>query len=403
MYNGAVQMMKKYRSTLLAVSMTLLPMLHMADGDASARQSDNLQVTGYLQAMPLWMELDMPPQLGIEQRTFWEYRLQNRLNLRWDAAPSVTFNWQMRTRLFAGDLVEQLPFYADAIDRDEGWANLSWMPVRHDRLLIHYIPDRLYSEWRNDNWTVRLGRQRINWGINTVTNPNDLFNIYSFYDFDYPERPGSDAIRIQHYTGTFSRWELALRPGRQKDQTAAALLYGFNRRGYDIQLIGGYYRRQLALGGGWAGSIDQTGFKGEVMLFEPLTELPDRDTGLVIGLSIDHMFSNSIFLILEGVYNRAGGQLDLFLHADAFSADNPSLSRFQWTGQASYPFSPILNGSVATIWYPDEQALFLSPSITWSMHQDIDLNLITQIFTGSGDSPLANAGQTIATSLKWNF
>jgi len=34
----------------------------------------------------------------------------------------------------------------------------------------------------------------------------------------------------------------------------------------------------------------------------------------------------------------------------------------------------------------DEEALFISPSIIWSLFQDIDLNLLTQIFVGSDDS-----------------
>ena len=39
--------------------------------------------------------------------------------------------------------------------------------------------------------------------MNLVWNPNDLFNAFSFVDFDYEERPGSDALRIQKYTGYF--------------------------------------------------------------------------------------------------------------------------------------------------------------------------------------------------------
>src|SRR5690606_1804413 len=156
----------------------------------------------------------------------------------------------------------------------------------------HTIPDRLYAEWNSSDWSVQIGRQRINWGINTVTNPNDLFNIYSFYDFDYPQRPGSDAIRIRHFTRTLSRREAAGSPSRDSRNSTAALLYGFNRNGYDIQLIGGLYREMIAAGGGWAGSIGQTGFKGEVMGFVELRDRPGRGNNLITAISADHMFSN---------------------------------------------------------------------------------------------------------------
>jgi hypothetical protein len=177
---------------------------------------DELRISGYLQGMPLWITADLPEPVSDD--SFCEYRLQNRINLQWYITSDWTFNWEMRTRFFAGDLVRQIPFYADGIDMDDGFFNMSWMIINRDDWLLHYIPDRLYLDWSTSDWSVRLGRQRINWGINTITNPNDLFNIYSFYDFDYPERPGTDAIRVQRYTGAFSRWELAIRPGRNPDR-----------------------------------------------------------------------------------------------------------------------------------------------------------------------------------------
>jgi hypothetical protein len=370
--------------------------------NVNAQLSDNIQISGYFQAMPVWINADLPEPFPDD--SFWEYRLQNRLNIRWDITSDWTFNWQMRTRFFAGDLVSDIPFYSDFIDVDDGLVNLSWLIAERDSWFLHYIPDRLNLEWDNSDWSVRIGRQRINWGINMITNPNDLFNIYSFYEFDYPERPGADAVRIQHFTGPFSRWDLAISPAREARQTVGALMYGFNRRGYDIQVLGGYFHNRLAAGGGWAGSIEQTGFKGELMLFTDLEESGgSRQTNVVVALSADHMFDNSLFLVVEGLYNQAGGVDQFILTGETLSADNPSFSRFQLTGHATYPFTPIFQGSLAAIIYPDESAVFLNPSITWSLLQDLDLNLFTQLFIGSDDSVFANAGNVVGASLMWNF
>jgi len=192
---------------------------------------DNLHVRGYVQGMPLRISADLPEPIG--DGSWMEYRLQNRLNVRWTPSTHVTFHWQMRTRLFAGDLVGDIndwaveipgfPRYAEAIDVDDGLVNLSWLIADYDRWLLHYIPDRLYMEWNRGDWNVRLGRQRVNWGVNMITNPNDIFNIYSFYDFDYPERPGSDAIRIQRFLGFSSRMELAVSPDRDLENSVAAM------------------------------------------------------------------------------------------------------------------------------------------------------------------------------------
>ncbi|TVR27061.1 MAG: hypothetical protein EA390_14185 [Balneolaceae bacterium] len=370
-------------------------------------QTDNLRIGGYVQGMPVWISADLPAPF--ETDSFWEFRLQNRLNIRYDISSSFTFNWQMRTRFFAGDLVNELNDipgmrYSELIDIDDGLVNLSWVIADRDNWLLHYIPDRLNLDWQNSDWRVTLGRQRVNWGINMVTNPNDLFNIYSFYEFDYPERPGTDAIRIQHFIDWASRVEVAYAPARDARESVAAVLYGFDFRGYDVQLISGYFRHRITAGGGWAGNVRGAGFKGEFMLFTDIDdEGTGRSTNVVSALSTDYMFDNSLFLVVEALYNRDGGRDQFTLLGEPLSADNPSFSRFQFTASGSYPFSPVWDGSLAVIWYPDESSLFLSPSITHSLTQNIDLNLLSQLFIGSDESVFANAGSVVAGSLKWNF
>ena len=371
-------------------------------------QTDNLRISGYVQGMPVWISADLPEPFDTD--SFWEFRLQNRLNVQWFMTSNLTFNWQMRTRFFAGDLVNELNdipglSYADLIDIDDGIVNLSWVIAERDSWLLHYIPDRLNLEWQNGDWRVIAGRQRVNWGINMVTNPNDLFNIYSFYEFDYPERPGTDAIRIQHFIDWASRVEVAFSPARDMRNSVGAALYGFDARGYDVQLIAGYFRHMLTAGGGWAGNIGESGFKGEVMFFAGLDETPDgnRETNLIAALSVDHMFENSLFLVVEGLYNKEGGRDEFLLLGEPLSANNPSFSRFQFTTVGSYPFNPVWDGSLALILYPDERAVFISPSITHSLTQDIDVNILAQIFAGSDDSVFSNAGSVIAGSVKWNF
>ncbi len=381
-----------------------------------AQFGDDVRIRGYVQGMPVRIAAEIPepesplPDGGFTgitpgDQVWWEYRLQNRLNLRWYATQELTFTWEMRTRLFAGDLVRDIPGYAEGIDVDDGFFDLSWMIAEEDDWLLHYIPDRFYGEWSSGDWSVRVGRQRVNWGINTMTNPNDLFNIYSFYDFDYPERPGSDAIRVQRFTGFASRMEFAVSPGRDLENSVAAALYAFNTRGYDIQFIGGYYRERFATGGGWAGSIGNMGFKGESMFFVDLDDddSGSRATNLIASVSADYMFGSGVFLIGEFLYNKEGGRDQFHLMAETLSPDNPSFSRYQLTSQATYDFSPILNGALSAVWYPDESALFLSPSLTWSVMTDLDFNILGQVFVAGDDSAFGNAGNVAAASLRYNF
>ena len=401
---GYTQIQKMLTDTLINCNLKKLTVISviLLWAPGLQAQSDDIRIGGYLQGMPVRISADLPEPLGSE--AYWEYRLQNRLNLKWYISSELSFSWEMRTRLFAGDLVQDIPFYADAIDVDPGYADLSLLVEENDTWLLHYIPDRLNLDWYTDEWRVTAGRQRINWGINSVSNPNDLFNIYSFYDFNYPERPGSDAIRIQHFLDWASRVEVAYSPAREARNSVAAGMYTFNKGGYDIQMITGYYKNNWALGGGWAGSISQTGFKGEVMAFVDLENVAgEPSSNIVAALSADHMFSSSLFLIAEILYNKNGGLDQFVLLGEQLSAENPSYSRYQFTTQASYPFSPIFNGSFAAIYYPDESAAFLSPSVTWSVLQNLDLNLLGQLFVGSENSAFSTAGNVFAGSLTWYY
>ncbi len=106
-----------------------------------AHSGESLHARGYQQAALVRMSVDLPEPFGREN--FTEYRLQNRLNLRWQPTRDLTFHGEMRTRVFAGDTVQSIPGYAAVIDTDDGWVNLSRMPVERDRWLLHYLPDRL--------------------------------------------------------------------------------------------------------------------------------------------------------------------------------------------------------------------------------------------------------------------
>lgn len=386
---------------LLAAAVITAPSA-AAQSDLSPAGRGDLRAAGYFRGTAVRMSVDLPEPAGT--RSWTEYRLQNRLNLRWDPAPDLAFHWQMRTRMFAGDLLGDIPGYAGEITRDDGLVDLSWTIAEEDDWLLHYIPDRLYAELDRGDWNVRAGRQRVNWGVNRITNPNDIFNIYSIYDFDYPERPGSDALRIQRFIGFGSRIEVAASPDRDIKDSVAAALYAFAVRGYDVQAIGGWYRKRLTAGGGWAGNLGGAGLKGETMFFaDTENDKEGRNTTFITAASIDYMFAGGLFLVTELLYNQEGGRSRLQVLTEPLSPDNPSFSKYQLALQANYPFHPLVDATLTAIAYPDEDAAFLSPALTWSALQNLDFQLIGQFFAAPSDSALSTAPSLFVASLKYSF
>ncbi|HSW67197.1 MAG TPA: hypothetical protein VLH16_01315, partial [Bacteroidales bacterium] len=308
-----------------------------------------LRFNGYLTMMPSAI------YSSVQNRITTNGLIHNRLNFGFLINEQWSVTAEVRNRVITGAMVSEIPLFVDWLDNDPGLLDLSKTYSINHGSVVHTMSDRLFVELRTGQWNIRAGRQRINWGINMISNPNDLFNTYSFFDFDYVERPGADAMRIQYFVSGMSRLEFAAAPAKHIRNATAALLYSWNTNGYDIQIIAGYYRNRLTVGGGWAGNIMQSGFKGEITLFN---DLQPNDTlhafNAVAAVSFDHRFDNNIFAVVEFLYN--GGYSRSadrgLLITDPLSADNIAFSRFGFTGSVMYPFSPIFTGSLATIWYP---------------------------------------------------
>src|SRR5690606_36400281 len=131
--------------------------------------------------------------------------------------------------------------------------------------IFHTNIGRLWLEYKKATWNIRVGRQRINWGITNTWNPNDLFNSYNLLDIDYEDRPGSDAVKGQYLVNNLSNIEVAVAGTRQRPIAAAK--YSTNYRNYDLQWNAGLYQNRFTAGFGWAGRIKDAGFKGEVQYY----------------------------------------------------------------------------------------------------------------------------------------
>jgi hypothetical protein len=332
--------------------------------------------------------------------------VHNRLNFRLDLPGSLHLAAEGRNRLFYNDMFSDIPGLKDFFGHDDGLVDMSWVWLADGGWLGHSMIDRLYLNWRGGNWQVRMGRQRINWGINLVSNPNDLFNNYSFFDFDYEERPGSDALRIQHYLGGLSRVELAVSPGKNREDLVAAALFGHNLHGFDIQVLSGWFRERIALGGGWAGHIGGAGFKGEFTWFRDAEEIPGVEKSNLVGaVGLDYMFGGGTFGVLEFLYNGGHGRTGepVLLITQPLRADDIMFSKYAATLSLIHPFSPVFQGGLALMALPDIDAAFLMPNFSYSVMPNLDLEVIAQVFAGGKSSIFEEAGSALYTSLKFSF
>lgn len=354
---------------------------------AKTAGQDKISLSGYLS--------DMQSVYRIPDHWLWENNLHNRLNLDLYPASWLSGSFQLRNRIILGNTVRKIPAYAEALDGDLGWMDMTWVADGNLGDSAGYVltsmVDRLWFQFTFGNLEIKAGRQRINWGQTLVWNPNDIFNSYSYFEVDYPERPGSDALRISYYTGSASSLELAAKID-SADLISAAGYFRFNTLGFDIQLLGGIYQEEdLVLGTGWSGNLGSTAFRGEFSYFRDLDSFRDTTAYLMASLGFDHTFSNSLTIQFEGLYSAFAKEMDInnFLQFYSGKLDVKNLGFTPWSffGNLSYPLTPLLTGAFATIWYPEWKGAYLGPSLDLSLINNLDLSLILQYFTAKFDDP----------------
>src|SRR5690606_23240190 len=215
-------------------------------------------------------------------------------NLRITPGAGFTVAAELRTRLFYAGRTVTTPAFRDMLEADDGLVDMAWNIGNSEAVLLNTTLDRLYVGWGNSRVDIRAGRQRINWGVNLAWNPNDIFNAFNFVNFDYEERPGTDAVRFQYFGKNMSGFEIAVGPQRTWKQSTAAAMYKFNAKGYDFQFIAGQYRTDITAGFGFAGNVGNAGLKGEVQWFGPYEGFVDSTHTVTGSVTADYSFTNSL-------------------------------------------------------------------------------------------------------------
>lgn len=310
--------------------------------------------------------------------------LHNRLNFKGYISKNITIAAEFRNRLFTGDLARTGAAYSGMIGNDPGWVDMSWNIVDKNSFFLNTTLDRLWLDLNYGKLQIRIGRQRINWGQTFVWNPNDIFNAYSFFDIDYVERPGSDAVTIQYYPSFSSTLELAVKADHNNDITAAGL-YRFNKWGYDIQFLAGCSNStDLIAGTGWSGSIGSVSFRGEGSWFHPLESFKDTSGTVLITASIDKSLKDNSMFQVQIMYCNNPLKLNNLtsFYSGNLSAKELAYSRFSAFGQFTWAVTPLLNPGISAIWFPDLKGYFAGPSLDFSMAENVDFSLFWQHFDG---------------------
>jgi hypothetical protein len=314
--------------------------------------------------------------------------LHNRLNFFWYPARNFTFSVQLRNRLIYDETYSDIPAVGDNFEDDLGYMQLSKTWYSDGDFLINSNIDRLYFQYTKDKLEVNIGRQRINWSQTFAWNPNDIFNASNYFEIDYPEKPGSDAIRLQYYTGMASSAEAVLKIDHKKNITAAAL-YRMNLAGYDFQVLGGIMNEEeFVAGAGWSGNIKAIGFRGEITTLFPYKETSaynhSMDNLFLASVSFDYTFPNNARLMSEFLYsNNSISMLSTSLtsvFSETTTIRNMAFSRLSSLLSFTYPVHPLVNVSLSGMYFYRISGFYAGPNVDFSLSDNLDFSLYWQYF-----------------------
>jgi hypothetical protein len=380
----------------------LLLLIFPLTGNAQLKK---YSINGYIKDLYMYYKPENPIP-GIEANHLSSNLIHNRINFAWYPSQNFTFALEARNRIFFGQLIREFPAYKEIVETDRGVVDLSGTVISGNEWFMHSMIDRAWIEYIKGKFQIRAGRQRINWGLNLVWNPNDIFNTFSYFDFDYEERPGTDAVKIQYFTGYTSSAELVYKFGKSSKENAIAGMYRFSKFNYDFQVLGGWDGRDYIVGGGWTGDIKGGGFRGEISWFTPGNKTLDSEEAVIGSVSGDYTLQNGLYIHAAVLFNSTGttGKAAGREFFDPnLSVKMLTLSRWNLFGQISYPFTPILTGNFSAITNPCDGSSYLGPAITWSLSNNLELMLTGQLFTGKEETEYGELGKALFGRLKWAF
>ena len=365
------------------------------------QKNSHWTINGYLK------DLQTVEFTDINKKWTLENLVHNRVDVHWYHDSAWKFHLGIRNRFFYGD-PEAIVVQDELLKlRNDDFFDLSKTIVKGQSYLLHSNIDRASIDYTRGKWEFTIGRQRINWGLNLVWNPNDIFNAYSYFDFDYEERPGTDAVRLQYYLNSTSSAEIAFKPGRLANETIAAGLYRFTKGSYDIQALAGIYKTDYVLGGGWSGVLGQAGFNGEVSAFVPRKDFRLSHTVISASAGINYTFPNSLYLHGAYLLNSSGLLKGDSLSPDFFlnnvSAKSLSPARHSLFAEAAYQFNPLIRGDLSAIYTPADGSFFIGPFFTFSLTNTIEMLAGGQLFFGGNQSLYGDYGRALFLRFKWSF
>jgi len=287
------------------------------------------------------------------------------------------------------------------------WATASdELAVRYAQLLKdgQFYVDRLYLRFPVSSADVILGKQRIAWGSGVVFRPTDNFNRPNPLSLS-GRKEGINALVTKVFVGDLSAVDFIVAPADvfkriDGESNLERLKYGkfasrftFNRFKTDMAFSYQYdgESRNHICGLDMKGDLE-LGYHLETVFVirrdahnvdnQALEQAPSKENYWQSVLGLDYSFRGKWILLGEYFYNGSGRAKRTTLPTSDFSVLDEFKYRHYLYSQILYQHDIFLGANVFLLWNMVDGSFILSPGINYSLFQNTDLNLYSQMFFG---------------------
>jgi len=332
-----------------------------------------------------------------DSKTDTAFEALSRARIKLNIVTSESSSWELA--------YEVLPWIRDraGIISDRSFANSAFFTYRIDDLgenifddqdsdfLLAQNLDRAFLTYTTDRFDLYAGRQPVSFGSARVINPTDIIAPFTVNTIAKDELVGVDAIRLKTPLAEMGEIDVGIVLGKDfnADESAAFVrmkTYVFKT---DVSFMTMVFKENILLGLDLARSIGGAGtwLEAAHTLANAASDYRQKEDYFRLSIGADYSVTPRMYAFVEYHYNGAGtGTSSDYLNAAneiAFTEGAVYLLAKHYIAPGmSFEITPLLIFGSQLLLNMNDGSALLSPSIEWSVSQNIYAEL--SAFMGLG-------------------
>jgi len=327
----------------------------------------------------------------------------NRLRLEWTkVAGPMSMHIAYDNEFFGGGLVSTPEFRAAASQPEPTFADAEAVILQRGRTFWRH---RLYRAWINydsQHLQVKIGRQRVAWGTGRVWNPTDRFNPVDPTALEPEEKTGVDGLFSEFRYSNSGALQIVAAPGRGARNVSRKLAFRLRDTlgETDFSILAGRIGDEDVFGGDVAANLWGGGLHGEILNARRSNGVPytQASAGYEYTLTTPWL-SSGLYLLAEYFFNGAAERMDIMPVSDRLF----SHVRHQLGLSAGYDLTPLWRLEGVIIADAVKGSAFVSPRLTWSVMENVELNWFVLLFGGHAGSEFGDRANIYSMQLEAYF